>query len=324
MKENKMSELHPAISRRSLLAGGMGALGASIVSPTIVAEAATPAKPGGVRFAHLTDMHVEPERRGGEGFKACLESLRKLDPQPTFLLTGGDHVFDAFAQTPDRCATQWDLYQQVWRDAVSLPTHAVLGNHDVAGWGDANKFSEATDGWGKAMAVAKLSMPSRYYSFEMGGWKFLMLDSISRREPGYVATFDDEQKQWIKDELAKTDAKTPVAVVSHIPILCVSIFFFEPKVQDKSIVLSDALLHRDAMDMWKIFEKHDNVKLIISGHLHLVDRCDYKGRTFICDGAVSGAWWKGPHQGFAEGYGVFDVYPDGTFEHQYVAYGWKA
>ena len=42
------------------------------------------------------------------------------------------------------------------------------------------------------------------------------------------------------------------------------------------------------------------------------------------DGAVSGNWWKGHFHEFAEGYGVFDLFPDGTFEHQYVTYGWEA
>jgi hypothetical protein len=56
----------------------------------------------------------------------------------------------------------------------------------------------------------------------------------------------------------------------------------------------------------------------------MVDRVDYRGHTFICDGAVSGNWWKGPRLSFPEGYGLFDLYPDGRFEHRYVTYGWDA
>ena len=41
-------------------------------------------------------------------------------------------------------------------------------------------------------------------------------------------------------------------------------------------------------------------------------------------GAVSGAWWKGPKDRCAEGYGLFDLFDDGTFKHQYVPYGWQA
>lgn len=320
-----MSETHPVLSRRQLIAGGLGALGASVVSTNIVAEATAPAKAGGVRFVHLTDMHVQPERKGGEGFHACLASLRKLDPQPEFLLTGGDHVFDAFDQNPERCATVWDLYQKLWKQQMSIPSHAVLGNHDIAGWGAAEKFPDTAAGYGKVMAVEKLSMPGRYYSVTAGGWKFIMLDSVSRREPsGYIATFDEEQKVWLNQELAKTDPNTPIAIISHIPIFCVSVFFFSAKPQEKGILISDSLIHRDAQDVWKMIDKYSNVKLLLSGHLHLVDRCEYKGKTFICGGAVSGAWWKGPHQGHPEGYGVFDIYPDGSFDHQYVAYGWKA
>jgi 3',5'-cyclic-AMP phosphodiesterase len=66
------------------------------------------------------------------------------------------------------------------------------------------------------------------------------------------------------------------------------------------------------------------VPLLLSGHIHLVDRVSYLGKTYVCDGAVCGNWWRGPCQQFAEGYGVVDLWPDGTFEHQYVTYGWKA
>jgi hypothetical protein len=48
------------------------------------------------------------------------------------------------------------------------------------------------------------------------------------------------------------------------------------------------------------------------------------GMHFICDGAVSGNWWGGSFQDVPEGYGLFDLFSNGTFEHQYVTYGWKA
>jgi hypothetical protein len=67
-----------------------------------------------------------------------------------------------------------------------------------------------------------------------------------------------------------------------------------------------------------------NVKLCISGHVHMVDRVEYLGITFICDGSVCGNWWKGKHHEFDEGFGVFDFYPDGSFEHRYNPYGWVA
>jgi hypothetical protein len=85
----------------------------------------------------------------------------------------------------------------------------------------------------------------------------------------------------------------------------------------------DAWMHRDVKPVLDLFKGH-NVRLLLSGHIHLVDRVEYLNMTFVCDGAVSGAWWKGPNQEFAEGYGVIDLWPDGSFKHQYVTYGWQA
>ena len=56
----------------------------------------------------------------------------------------------------------------------------------------------------------------------------------------------------------------------------------------------------------------------------MIERIDLDGVSYICDGAVSGAWWKGAKERCPEGYGVFDLFDDGTFKHEYVAYGWKA
>lgn len=316
-----MSDL--IIPRRNLLHAGLLGLGAGLVGIRSV-EAVEPPKSGGVRFVHLTDSHVQPERRAGEGWIACLKSLQKLSPSPQFILTGGDHVFDTCNQTPQRSRLVWDLYSKIWKDETNLPGHAVLGNHDIAGWGADRKYPASEPGYGKALAIESLKMPARYYSFTAGGWKFIMLDSFTATDPGFVSLLDEEQLAWLKAELKAADPAVPIAIVSHVPILSIGIFFFEPKMGEKTTNLSNALIHRDAADLFKVMEKHDNVKLILSGHLHLIDRCEYKGKTFICDGAVSGAWWKGKHQGFSEGYGVFDIYPDGTFDHQYVDFGWKA
>jgi hypothetical protein len=46
----------------------------------------------------------------------------------------------------------------------------------------------------------------------------------------------------------------------------------------------------------------------------------YNGVTFICNGAVSGAWWEGSRRQTAPGYGIIDLYADGTFDEQYINY----
>jgi predicted phosphodiesterase len=82
-------------------------------------------------------------------------------------------------------------------------------------------------------------------------------------------------------------------------------------------------MHIDARKIKELFRGYPNVRLCISGHMHMVDRVVYNDVTYICDGAVCGAWWNGNQYEFEEGYGVFDLYDDGTFEHQYVPFGWN-
>jgi hypothetical protein len=81
-----------------------------------------------------------------------------------------------------------------------------------------------------------------------------------------------------------------------------------------------AWLHLDARRIKDLFHRHLQVKLCLSGHIHLVDRVDYLGVTYCCSGAVSGGWWDGPCQEFPNGYGLVTLYNDGSFDNRYVAY----
>jgi hypothetical protein len=72
------------------------------------------------------------------------------------------------------------------------------------------------------------------------------------------------------------------------------------------------------------------VRLCLSGHMHLLDRVEVDGVTFVCGGAVSGGWWRGPHEPketaarCPNGYGLVTLRPDGSFTHEYRDFGWKA
>lgn len=35
-------------------------------------------------------------------------------------------------------------------------------------------------------------------------------------------------------------------------------------------------------------------------------------------------WWKGIHHETANGYGMVNLYDDGSFDNEYVPYGWNA
>jgi len=122
--------------------------------------------------------------------------------------------------------------------------------------------------------------------------------------------------------LAATRPETPILVVSHIPILAACLFF--TNADGRAEQVAPARMHTDAGRLKSLFLKHPNVKCCISGHIHLIDRVDYDGVTYLCNGAVCGNWWKGRHQECDEGYTLLDLYDDGTVERTYVTFGWKA
>jgi 3',5'-cyclic AMP phosphodiesterase CpdA len=302
------------LTRRQILATG-AITGASLLAPGLVA--AVENKP--FRVAHLTDMHVQPERRAGEGYAAALESLGQHSPD--LLITGGDHIMDCFKTPQPRRDQQWNVFASSM-EHTKVPWKAVLGNHDIWAWGIEN-FDEKTTGYGKASALDHLQMKQPYYSFDAGGWHFVILDSMSRRQHGYLGQLDPQQLEWLQGDLAAVAPTTPTILFSHIPILAACVFFDGKRLQENDWTVPDGWMHRDAIELVALLSQR-KVKLAVSGHIHLVDRVDYNGVTFICDGAVCGNWWKGSYHECPEGYGVLDLYPDGRFEHKYVTYGWKA
>ncbi|MGE0482096.1 MAG: metallophosphoesterase [Phycisphaerae bacterium] len=279
-----------------------------------------------LRFAHLTDSHIQPERMADQGYAACLRHVQSQKDKPELIVTGGDLIMDGFAADEARTKLQWELYLKVLKSECSLPVRHTLGNHDVWGW---NKEKSRTTGdepmWGKRWALDLLGLPRPYHSFDLAGWRFITLDSITSRGDGYIGRLDDEQFEWLTEQLAQAPTGAPVVVVSHIPILAGCVLAYD-KDADKNAktTINGGLMHTDAGRITKLFQKHRNVRLCLSGHIHELDRVEYNGVAYICDGAVSGAWWKGKNRECREGYGVIDLFDDGSFEHQYVAYGWEA
>jgi len=326
-----MNTPHTSLSRRDMLAAsGLAAVGAAagLVLPSRALAAPAPSRIGrkrSIRLAHMTDIHVQPEKRAGDGLTSCLHHVQSQKDKPDLILTGGDSIMDCMDATIDRTKQQWDLWHKVFKGENTIPVESCLGNHDVFGW---NKTKSKTTGteplWGKRMAEEMLRMSKRYRSFDKAGWHFIVLDSVFPAGEGYTARLDDEQMEWLKGDLAATPATTPVLVLSHIPIVAACVYFFGTQFKGGEWKVPGSWMHEDARQIVDLFLKHRNVKVCLSGHIHLIDRVDFQGVSYLCDGAVSANWWKGKHQECNEGYGLINLYDDGSFDHEYMAYGWKA
>lgn len=323
------------LSRRGLIGAGLaaGLTGGAAVAggvnvPVALARGASAAggRTRALRVAHLTDTHIQPELKADQGVVACLRHVHALPEKPDLIITGGDSIMDGFEKGEARTRLQWDLWTKTLRDECTIPVQSVLGNHDIWGW---NKGKSQTRGdeaaWGKKWALDVFGVSSHHRSFDRNGWHIVLLDSVQPRGEGYVARLDDEQFEWLEGDLASTPATTPVVLFSHIPLLSAAPFDDARRADALGdYKISGGLVHSDFHRIAKLFLKHPNIRVACSGHLHINERVDYNGVTYLCNGAVSGSWWKGNHKQCRPGYGVLDLHADGTFAYFYMAYGWVA
>ena len=282
---------------------------------------------GSIRVAHLTDVHVQPELGAHEGFARCLRHLQSQKQPPALILNTGDSIYDALYQDRSRTEQQWELWRKVLRDECSLPVKHCLGNHDMWGWGKERSGTTGSEpGWGKQWALDELGMDRPYHAFDHGAWRFIMLDSCQplENEEIWHTRLDDEQFAWLEAELSKTNR--PVLIGSHVPIMSPAVLLDPGRIggTPDAPALAVRRCHIDVKRIGQLFAKHPHVKLCISGHLHQIDRADYRGVTYMSNPAVSGGWWKGKHiDTFGAMYTLFDLHQNGTFDVEHVDYGWQ-
>jgi 3',5'-cyclic AMP phosphodiesterase CpdA len=280
-----------------------------------------------LRAAHLTDIHVTTEAANLQdppgGMAAAIRHAQNQADKPDLLLFGGDMIMDSLGTEKTEVLAQWETWDRIFTAEVKAPHHLCLGNHDVYGWARRDPAVEADPQFGKTLALERLGMKDRYYSFDRAGWHFVVLDSMQidyGNQQGYTARLDDAQFAWLARDLAATPATTPVCVLSHIPILSSCVFFDGDLEATGNWIVPGAWMHVDARRIKDLFRRHPQVKVCLSGHIHLVDDVTYLGVRYLCNGAVCGAWWKGRYQEFDPAYALVDFYDDGTVENRIVTY----
>ncbi len=319
------------LSRRSLIrhAGTLTAsavIGASLGGQARASDsptATTTTRDPDFRVAHLTDMHVMPDGallvNAQAGFIRALEHAQGQPRQPDLILQGGDAIMDALRQGKADVTAQWAAFNAALQQHLRTQIRHAIGNHDC--WTGPDSDGDAL--YGKAWAMKELKLERPYYSFDAGGWHFIVLDSTDltvKDAHGYTAKLDEAQFRWLEADLRETPASKPVLVLSHIPILAVCAYLDGDNELSGNWNVPGAWMHIDARRLKTLFSAHSNIKLCLSGHVHLRDSAVYNGVTYACNGAVCGNWWRGAYQETQPGYALVDLWNDGSFRIEYVRY----
>lgn len=265
-------------------------------------------------FAFLTDIHLQPERNAEQGFQQAIQKVNQL--QPDFVITGGDLVMDVLDQTYERADMLYTMYQKN-AELFQMPVHNTIGNHEIYGIAMETGVDRDHPEYGKGMFEKRIG--DRYSSFDFKGWHFMLLDSIIPTDDySYAGWIDDEQMDWIEQDLTLVDPETPIVICTHIPLI--SAF---PQLTGNPVGgTMSSLVVNNAAKVLELFQNH-NLKLVLQGHLHFIEDIFAGGTRFITAGAVSASWWRGPRNGMEEGFAWVKV-RDGSFDWEYIDFGWEA
>ncbi len=140
-----------------------------------------------IRIGIIADIHKDIMPDADERLKAFLAAMR--EEQVDAIVEMGD-----FCQPKAANRTFADLF-----NTFPGPKFHLLGNHDMDG------------GFKREQVVAFHSMPGRFYSFDLEGYHFIVLDGNDRPEGwkgGYPHYIAPDQVAWLKDDLAKTKLNT--------------------------------------------------------------------------------------------------------------------
>ncbi len=190
-------------------------------APVRVAHAAeSKGKSKGFTFAYLSDSHLYEKKlndRFVNQLMRAVDDVNAMDPQPDFVLYGGD-----LAQLGH--PRELKLGAEILK-AVKAPLRMMVGEHD---W-----YLDMGEKWRELFGKPT-------YSFDHKGVHFVVLNSVveedfwtkrglsAQERMHTVAGLDngvqspfsvgEEQREWLKANLAQVSAETPVIVFSHSPL----------------------------------------------------------------------------------------------------------
>jgi 3',5'-cyclic-AMP phosphodiesterase len=211
----------------------------------------------GFTFAYISDSHLYAKKTNERFVRQLLravDDVNSLDPQPDFVLYGGD-----LAQLGRK--EELDLGAQILK-ALKAPVRMMVGEHD---W-----YFDMGQRWNALFGAET-------YSFDHKGVHFVVLMSVQEKDfwtarglsPAErmhtVAGLDNAlqsafevgapQREWLKKDLENVPASTPLIVFSHSPLY---------KLYRPWNFWTD-----DAEDVQAILQRFDRVT-VLHGHTHQV------------------------------------------------------
>ena len=272
------------LGRRAFLKNGSLVLAAASLNAVELFGAN---KQPSVRIGLVTDMHYANKKPAGSRYYR--ETLAKLEEAARqFQKEKPDHVVELgdFIDAADSIETEKSYLKRINKDFAALPgkKHYVLGNHCV----HTLTKDEFLEGVGQKKS---------YYSFDAGGFHFVILDACFRSDgkPYGRKNFQwtdpnipMDQVEWLQADLKKASGKTIVFIHQRLDV-------------------ANNYGVKNAAQIRKVLEDSSKVLVVFQGHSHKNDLKEINGIHYCVHRAMVEG--KGEEN---NGYSTMDVFPNGT------------
>jgi 3',5'-cyclic AMP phosphodiesterase CpdA len=191
--------------------------------------------------AQITDLHITSDKapldkaRNEARLRTVLKAIHARRPRPVAIIASGDLVDRGEAE-------EYAELKKILAE-VEIPLYLGLGNHDLRAPFRAAFPQTPVDKNGFVQ-----------YTADLGGVRLVMLDTLE--EGSNDAGFCKKRAAWLKRAL-REDRRTPTIVALHHPPIISGIQWMDPPPDADWI-----------KRLAKVIKGRDQVRTLISGHLH--------------------------------------------------------
>lgn len=239
-------------------------------------------------FVFMTDVHMKDDPDVLSSYRRAIDSINASTPD--FVLSGGDQVFDVMRGNVAKSDSLFQLFVSETK-RIQAPVHTAVGNHELFGIYEVSPTDHTHPDYKYGMYERYFGSP--YYSFDHKGWHIVVLNNLDVDGYRFYSGIDDEQLEWLTEDLKGLAFGTPIIMMMHVPIISVQNQYRLP---ENNISTGPDVVNKDKL--MALIEQH-NVRLVLQGHLHFYEDIHVLGRTrFITGGAIAGRpSWRGTDNG---------------------------
>ena len=240
----------------------------------------------GHQFAFLGDCCAGvPGHPFGENLARVASSLRRLEPQPEFLLFLGDHIMGSY-DTEHDVRGQWDYWfgtEMAWLEESRMPVYHTTSNHNTR-----DKASEEV--WREVIPDIPPNGPPDQrglcYWVRRGD---LLLVVVNTSFSG-LGGRGHVESEWLDEVLAAHRDAAYKLVAGHHPVHAVNGYDEQPRW---------CIVEEEARPFWTTLVRHGVIAYLCS-HIIAFDVQEHQGVAQICSGGAGTNYGPGGFMGEGE------------------------